>query len=106
MRPHGRLLGAVLIAALALGVTKLILLLGLVQSLLSAADAGFATDVLVYGLVLLFAGFMMRWTTWAYGLAQVLWPDLYEEIGLWLLRLGVAMSFAGAVAIIVIEYLA
>ena len=95
-----------LVAAIALGLAKLALLVVISNVELRAAHAGIATDVLVYGLVLLVSGFMMRWTTWAYGLGQVLWPDLYDEIGLWLLRLGIAMAFVGALAVVVIEYIA
>jgi hypothetical protein len=84
--------------------TKLVALFALADIDLAAAHAGLATDLVVYGIVLMFAGFMMRWTTWDFGLGQVLWPDVYEEIGLWLLRLGIAMSFIGGLIVMAIEY--
>jgi hypothetical protein len=49
--------------------------------------------MVVYGLVGLVAGFVMRWSMWTFGLGQVFYPELYEEVGLWLVRLGTALSF-------------
>ena len=94
-----------LIVVLALGLSKLVGLLVVAHIDLAAAHAGIATGVLVYGVVLLFCGFAMRWTAWGFGLGQVLRPDLYDEIGLWLLRLGTALSFIGSLAVIAINYL-
>lgn len=72
---------------------------------LGAAHATFAIDVFVYGLVFLAAGFTMRWTAWGFGLGQVLKPELYDEIGLWLIRLGTVMSLAGSFLVITFEYI-
>ncbi len=44
--------------------------------------AGAWTYMVVYGLVGLVAGFVMRWSMWTFGLGQVFYPELYEEVGL------------------------
>jgi hypothetical protein len=93
-----------LIVVIALGLTKVLLLLVIVHIDLAAAHAGVATGALAYGVVLVFSGFAMRWTAWDFGLGQVLKPDLFDEIGLWLLRLGVALSLIGSIAVIAVEY--
>ena len=72
---------------------------------LGAAHAGVAIVLFVFGVVLPFSGFTMRWTAWDLGLGQVLYPDRYDELGLWLLRLGTVMACIGAVAVIALEYL-
>lgn len=94
----------VIIAASA-GLAKVAVFLAVAHIDLGAAHAGIATVLLVFGVVLLFCGFAMRWTAWDFGLAQVLYPDLYDELGLWLLRLGTVMACLGAVAVIALEYL-
>jgi hypothetical protein len=72
---------------------------------LAGAHAGISTVVLVDGVVFLFAGFVMRWTACGFGLGQALRPDLYDDIGLWLLRLGTALTFIGSLAVTAMEYL-
>lgn len=94
-----------LVVVVAFGLTKLVTFLVIAHVDLAAAHAGIATDVLAYGVVLLFSGFMMRWTSWGFGLGQVLRPDLYDDIGWWLLRLGTALGLIGSLAVIAIEYL-
>ncbi|HWE56462.1 MAG TPA: hypothetical protein VG435_13185 [Acidimicrobiales bacterium] len=95
----------VLIALIALGLSKVVALLVIAHIDLAAAHAGVATDVLAYGGVLLFSGFAMRWTSRWFGLGQALRPDLYDEIGLWLLRLGTALGCIGSLAVMAAEYL-
>jgi hypothetical protein len=48
---------------------------------------------------------MMRWTAWSFGLSQVLYPELYEVVGPWLIALGVAMASIGYAGYLVSHYL-
>jgi hypothetical protein len=97
--------GLCLLVVVALGLTKVVVFLVVARVDLAAAHAGIATDLVAYGLVLLLSGFTMRWTAWGFGLGQVLRPDLYDDIGLWLLWLGAALSLIGSVAVVAIEYM-
>lgn len=96
-------LGAIIAASA--GLAKVAVFLAIAHIDVGATHAGIATVLFVFGVVLLFCGFTMRWTSWDFGLAQVLYPDLYDELGLWLLRIGVVMACFGAIAVIALEYL-
>jgi hypothetical protein len=62
--------------------------------------AGLGTRVSAYGAVCLFAGFGARWRKRFFGPGQLIEPELYEEIGRWLYRLGVALVLIGGAAVI------
>ena len=61
--------------------------------------AGLGTTVSAYGAVCLFAGFGARWRKRFFGPGQLIEPEVYEEIGRWLYRLGVALVLIGGVAV-------
>jgi hypothetical protein len=61
--------------------------------------AGVGTTVSAYGAVCLFAGFGARWRKRFFGPGQLIEPELYEEIGRWLYRLGVALVLIGGAAV-------
>ena len=96
-------LGAIIAASA--GLAKVAVFLAIAHIDLGAAHAGVAIVLFVFGVVLPFCGFTMRWTAWDFGLGQVLHPDLYDELGLWLLRLGSVAACIGAVAVTALEYL-
>ena len=48
-----------------------------------------------YGAVCLFAGFGARWRRRFFGPGQLLEPELYEQVGLWLYRAGTMAVLAG-----------
>ena len=54
-----------------------------------------APGLCAYGAVCLFAGFGARWRRRFFGPGQLLEPEFYEVIGLWLYRAGVALVIAG-----------
>ena len=61
--------------------------------------AGAGTTVSAYGAVCLFAGFGARWRKRFFGPGQLIEPELYEEIGRWLYRLGVVLVLIGGAAV-------
>ena len=61
--------------------------------------AGVGTTVSAYGAVCLFAGFGARWRKRFFGPGQLIEPELYEEIGRWLYRLGVVLVLIGGAAV-------
>ena len=61
--------------------------------------AGLGTIVSAYGAVCLFAGFGARWRKRFFGPGQLIEPEVYEEIGRWFYRLGVALVLVGGVAV-------
>jgi uncharacterized membrane protein len=58
-----------------------------------------------YGAVGVFVGFAMRWTSWTFGLSQVLYPELYEQVGFWLVRLGIVVASVGYLGYLITHYL-
>ncbi|HMK96069.1 MAG TPA: hypothetical protein VK425_00900 [Acidimicrobiales bacterium] len=64
-----------------------------------------APGLCAYGAVCLFAGFGARWRRRFFGPGQLLEPEFYEVIGLWLYRAGVALVIAGG-ALMVAQQLA
>jgi hypothetical protein len=52
------------------------------------------------GAVCLFAGFGARWRKRFFGPGQIVEPDLYEEIGRWMYRLGVVLVLIGGAVVI------
>ena len=48
-----------------------------------------------YGAVCLFAGFGARWRRRFFGPGQLLEPELYEQLGIWLYRAGTVTVLAG-----------
>ncbi len=62
--------------------------------------AGLGTKLSAYGAVSLFAGFGARWRKRFFGPGQLIEPDLYEEVGRWLYRLGVALVLVGGAAVV------
>jgi hypothetical protein len=62
--------------------------------------ASLGTRLSAYGAVSLFAGFGARWRKRFFGPGQLIEPDLYEEVGRWLYRLGVALVLIGGAAVI------
>jgi hypothetical protein len=63
------------------------------------AHASPGTIVSAYGAVCLFAGFGARWRKRFFGPGQLIEPEVYEEIGRWLYRLGVVLVLVGGVAV-------
>ncbi|HTT89512.1 MAG TPA: hypothetical protein VMF65_08135 [Acidimicrobiales bacterium] len=61
--------------------------------------AGVGTTVSAYGAVCLFAGFGARWRKRFFGPGQIIEPELYEEVGRWLYRLGVVLVLVGGAAV-------
>jgi len=61
--------------------------------------AGVGTTVSAYGAVCLFAGFGARWRKRFFGPGQLIEPELYEEIGRWLYRIGVVLVLVGGAAV-------
>ena len=57
------------------------------------------------GVVGVFVGFAMRWTSWTFGLSQVLYPELYEQVGFWLVGLGIAVASVGYLGYLITHYL-
>jgi hypothetical protein len=53
-----------------------------------------------YGAVCLFAGFGARWRKRFFGPGQIIEPELYEEIGRWMYRLGVVLVLTGGAVVI------
>ncbi len=108
-RPPARrwhLFGAMGVAVALVGIVmKILVFIWLVNIDLAVTHAGVWTYALVYGLVAMFAGFAMRWTSWSFGLLQVLYNQLYEEVGSCLIRLGTALSFVAGAGILVVHYL-
>ena len=47
------------------------------------------------GLAVMFLGFTAKWTDRAFGLAQVVQPELFEWIGTWAMRIGFVIAAAG-----------
>ncbi len=86
-------------------ILKMFLIGWLVNTDLFAAHAGVWTYMCAYGAVGVFVGFAMRWTSWTFGLSQVLYPELYEEVGFWLVRLGIAVASVGYLGYLITHYL-
>jgi hypothetical protein len=61
--------------------------------------ASLGTSLSAYGAVSLFAGFGARWRKRFFGPGQLIEPELYEEAGRWLYRLGVALVLIGGVVV-------
>jgi hypothetical protein len=53
-----------------------------------------------YGAVCLFAGFGARWRKRFFGPGQIVEPELYEEVGRWMYRLGVVLVLIGGTVVI------
>lgn len=62
--------------------------------------AGVGTKLSAYGAVCFFAGFGARWRRRFFGPGQLIEPELYEEVGRWLYRFGVALVLVGGAAVI------
>ena len=62
---------------------------------MSVIHAGTGEVICAYGAVSLFAGFGAHWRRRFFGPGQLLEPELYEEIGQWLYRLGAAAVLVG-----------
>lgn len=101
--PHVLACSATVLVALAIAL-KALFIFSFVGSLLDAAKAGVFTSVMVYGVVTAVLGFFMRWTSWGLGLSHVLRPDLYEGVGYWLVRVGLAVGCLGAVGVMFLRY--
>jgi hypothetical protein len=86
-------------------ILKLYLIGWLVNTDLSAAHAGVWTYMCAYGVVGVFVGLAMRWTSWTFGLSQVLYPELYGQVGFWLFRLGIAVASVGYLGYLITHYL-
>jgi hypothetical protein len=61
--------------------------------------AGVGTTVSAYGAVCLFAGFGARWRKRFFGPGQIIEPEVYEEVGRWLYRVGVVLVIVGGAAV-------
>jgi hypothetical protein len=66
--------------------------------------AGLGTSVSAYGAVCLFAGFGARWRKRFFGPGQLVEPEVYEEVGRWLYRIGVVLVLVGG-ALVTAKYL-
>jgi hypothetical protein len=66
--------------------------------------AGSGTSVSAYGAVCLFAGFGARWRKRFFGPGQLVEPEVYEELGRWLYRIGVVLVLVGG-ALVTAKYL-
>jgi hypothetical protein len=53
------------------------------------------TAICAYGGICLFAGVGARWRKRFFGPGQLIEPELYEDIGQWLYRIGTALVLAG-----------
>jgi hypothetical protein len=62
---------------------------------MAAIHAHLGAQVTAYGAVCLFAGFGARWRRRFFGPGQLLEPELYEELGRWLYRLGAVLVLCG-----------
>ncbi len=62
---------------------------------MSFAHAGAGAEISAYGAVCLFAGFGARWRKRFFGAGQIIEPELYEELGRYLYRAGVALVLVG-----------
>ena len=105
--PHPRhVVGGVLGVAVMLAmIVKLMVIAAVVNDILSSAHEGVWTYLCAYGVVGLFAGIAMRWTSWwIFGLGPVLRPELYGAVGFWLIRLGVAVAAVGYAGYLVTRY--
>jgi hypothetical protein len=67
---------------------------------LGYAHARTGTAVCAYGGVCLFAGVGARWRKRFFGPGQLLEPELYEDIGQWLYRVGAVLVLAGGVLLV------
>jgi hypothetical protein len=85
-------------------IVKLLFIASLVNEMLSMAHEGVWTYMCAYGVVGVFVGCAMRWTSWMFGLGQVLRPELYEAVGSWLVGLGVAIAAIGYLGYLVTHY--
>ena len=74
---------------------KMALLMASTYWTMGALHARLGAQVSAYGAVCLFAGFGARWRRRFFGPAQLLEPELYEELGRWLYRLGAALVLCG-----------
>ncbi|MGC8626410.1 MAG: hypothetical protein ACP5VR_02450 [Acidimicrobiales bacterium] len=62
---------------------------------MSFVHANLAGQVSAYGAMCLFAGFGARWRRRFFGPGQLLEPELYEDLGRWLYRLGTVLVLCG-----------
>ncbi len=62
---------------------------------LGYVHAKVAEQVCAYGGICLFAGVGARWRKRFFGPGQLIEPELYEDIGHWLYRIGAALVLAG-----------
>ncbi len=62
---------------------------------MALAHARLGPQLSAYGVTCLFAGFGARWRRRSFGPGQVLEPELYEELGRWLYRLGTVLVVCG-----------
>jgi hypothetical protein len=68
-----------------------------VEWAMSYVHAKLAEDVCAYGALCLFAGVGARWRKRFFGPAQLVRPELYEDIGQWLYRVGTVLVICGGV---------
>lgn len=66
------------------------------------AKQGLGTEICIYGLACFFAGIAGRWRKRWFGPGQLIEPELYEEVGSWLYRLGTVLVLVGG-ALYVVE---
>jgi hypothetical protein len=71
------------------------LLVWSVQWAMSYLHAGTGASVCGYGAACLFAGVGARWRRRFFGPGQLLEPELYEELGTWLYRVGACAVLVG-----------
>jgi hypothetical protein len=69
--------------------------------LVATAKVPLGTTICAYGLASFIAGLGARWRRRWFGPGQLLEPELYEEIGRWLYRLGTVLVLAGGALYIV-----
>ena len=68
---------------------------------LGYVHAHMGTEVCAFGGVCLFAGVGARWRKRFFGPGQLMEPELYEDIGRWLYRIGTVLVLAGGALVVV-----
>lgn len=76
-------------------IVKLGLMVYSTEWAMSFVHANLAGQVSAYGAMCLFAGFGARWRRRFFGPGQLLEPELYEDLGRWLYRLGTVLVLCG-----------
>jgi hypothetical protein len=59
-----------------------------------------AATASAYGGVCLFAGFGARWRKRFFGPGQIVEPELYEEVGRWMYRIGIVLVLIGGAVVV------